>query len=99
MKKAPPTSPLPILEQRSPRIDEFYIVPGAAQLVRMFTKTHVAFKLRKIWKIQGHFWNALAFLHLIEGKKHQILTLEQCIKCSFSEQHENPLARIFFTRN
>ena len=29
----------------------FYYIPGAAQLVRMFTKRHVASKLRKIWKI------------------------------------------------
>ena len=71
-------------------------IPGAAQLVRMFTKTHVASKLRKIWKILGHFWNALAYLHLIEGKKTKHSNLEQCIKCPFSEHLENPLARTFF---
>ena len=52
----------------------FVNIPGAAQLVRMFTKTHVASKLRKIWKISGHFWNALAILHLIEDKNQYILT-------------------------
>ena len=34
--------------------------------------------------------------YIIEGKKHS--DLEQCIKCPFSEQYENPLARIFFNK-